>query len=761
MGMRAPVTNGHVKRFAKGDTCPVCGGSEDDPRGNGKRCYGFISGEYIHCTRDDHGSGCTFHSGSDTYSHKLRGKCPCGAEHNPAQHINGKAKGKSLGEIDRIYVYHGEDGKARLEVVRLKNPKSFRQRQPNPKRGEKWSLDGIVPVLYHLPFILTADPSRPVFVVEGEKDVENLDVAGRLATCNPMGAGKWRDSYSDTLRGRHVVILPDNDQVGRDHAQQVAQSLHGKAASVRIVELPGLPDKGDVSDFLASGGTVDQIDDLARKASEWTPQATGATPTDEVNEAVDDPHRLGRLFIENRCHHADGPTICFHRDQHYRWRDSAYRPVDLPDLGAELTAEIKAEFDRVNADDIRKWRKRGEVDEKGKPCPMPQARKVHKKLIGDVTGAMAGMTRIDGRLDAPAWLCDSPPFPAEVILPTRNVLVSLPDQAEGRPAILDQTPLFFSTYSLPFDFDATAPPPTAWLNFLGSVWPGDQQSIDTLQEWFGYSLTSDTKHQKILALVGPKRAGKDTIARILRAMAGVENVAGPTLSGLAMNFGLAPLIGKPLAIISDARLSGRTDQAAIVERLLTISGEGTLTVDRKHQAQWTGKLPTRFVVISNELPRLSDSSGALAGRLIILRLTQSFYGKEDLGLFDRLCGDLPGILLWAIAGWKRLRDRGAFVQPDSGRELVEEMEDLASPVGAFVRDQCTIAPGLESETSQLFDAWKKWCGENGKEHPGDASNFGRNLRASFPALRTKTTRRNGCNVRFYVGIQPNSAGAPY
>src|SRR5262249_29106572 len=156
------------------------------------------------------------------------------------------------------------------------------------------------------------------------------------------------------------------------------------------------------------------------------------------------------------------------------------------------------------------------------------------------------------------------------------------------------------TYALGFDFDLKAPRPDAWIQFLNSLWENDQESIEALQDWFGYCLTPDTRQQKILGLIGPKRAGKDTIARVLRALVGIENTAGPTLSGLVTNFGLAPLIGKPLAVISDARLSGRTDQAVILERLLAISGEGTLTIDRKHLSPWTGKLPTRIVLISNE-----------------------------------------------------------------------------------------------------------------------------------------------------------------
>src|SRR5205823_5393204 len=130
---------------------------------------------------------------------------------------------------------------------------------------------------------------------------------------------------------------------------------------------------------------------------------------------------------------------------------------------------------------------------------------------------------------------------------------------------------------------------------LSSVWPDDPEAIGTLQEWFGYLLTPDTRQQKILFMVGPRRGGKGTVARVLRELVGADNLAGPTLGSLATNFGLSSLLGKSVAVISDARMSGRTDSAAVTERLLSISGEDTLTIDRKHRDPLTVKLPTRVV----------------------------------------------------------------------------------------------------------------------------------------------------------------------
>jgi putative DNA primase/helicase len=265
-------------------------------------------------------------------------------------------------------------------------------------------------------------------------------------------------------------------------------------------------------------------------------------------------------------------------------------------------------------------------------------------------------------------------------------------------------------------------------------------------------LSPDTSQQKLLLIVGPKRSGKGTIARVLTGLLGQDSVAAPTLASLATNFGLAPLIGKSVAIIGDARISARADQAAIAERLLSISGEDSLTIDRKFLSAWTGRLPVRFLVFTNELPRLSDASGALASRFVVLTMEHSFLGKEDRGLGNRLLGELPGILNWALTGYRRMRERGYFLQPESAREAIEELEALGSPVASFVKERCSVASGLQCSADRLFTEWKLWCEANGRREPGTVQTFGRDLRAVVSGLRVVKPRVDGRQARSYEGI---------
>jgi 5S rRNA maturation endonuclease (ribonuclease M5) len=175
------------------------------------------------------------------------------------------------GRVVATYDYRDASGKLLFQVCRTAD-KHFFQRRPDGKGGWITGLGDVKPVLYRLPEVLQAvQRGETVFIPEGEKDVDNLARLGLAATTNPMGAGKWRDYYSDWLKDANCVILTDNDDPGRKHAKQVTQSLYGKAASVKVLELPDLPAKGDVSDWLAAGGTKEELLKLAAEAPEWRP----------------------------------------------------------------------------------------------------------------------------------------------------------------------------------------------------------------------------------------------------------------------------------------------------------------------------------------------------------------------------------------------------------------------------------------------------------------------------------------------------------
>lgn len=441
----------------------------------------------------------------------------------------------------------------------------------------------------------------------------------------------------------------------------------------------------------------------------------------------EDPMPGSREFVERR-YVVDGIRTIHHQDgEFFGYNVSSYIARDEPSVRSELYKFLEG---------AKRW-------EKGELQPFqPSKRKVENFL-----DALRAVCNLPTTKKAPCWLQDRDGLAPLDMLACQNGLLHIPTRVL-HPA----TPYFFTLNGIDFNFDATAPTPSNWLAFLNSVWPDDAETIETLQEIFGYLLTPDTRQQKIFMMVGPKRSGKGITGRILRHLLGELNVCSPTLASFGHDFGKQPLIGKTLAVISDARISGRTDTAMVAETLLSISGEDAQTVPRKYLTDWNGRLSTRFLVLTNELPRITDASGALASRFITLVMTESHYGREDLGLEPRLLGELPGILNWALDGRDRLLERGYFIQPGSAHEMIQEFEDLGSPEAAFLRECTSMREGASVGTQVLFNAWVAWCKANGREYSGNTATFGRNVRAALPWVTVGFRGNRADRERHWIGL---------
>jgi putative DNA primase/helicase len=342
--------------------------------------------------------------------------------------------------------------------------------------------------------------------------------------------------------------------------------------------------------------------------------------------------------------------------------------------------------------------------------------------------------------------------PDEAIAFTNGVL-----DLEARK-LLPHHPERFNLHSLPFAYDPDADCPL-WLEFLKSILPSpeEQDAVLFLREWFGYTVSGRTDLEKMASLIGAKRCGKGTLAKVLAAMIGPEFVAGPQLSDLAGTFGKEALIGKQLAIMGDVRWTGKASNEA-VPVLLGITGRDHGTVHRKNRSAWNGSLGVRFLVMSNDEPKFTDASGALASRMIHVEFQQTFYGKEKTGLAEQLKAELPGILNWALKGLDRLNENGKFTVPVSSVGIERNIKRTSAPADAFIEDRCKLVEGEMTSLADLYIEWQKWCRSTGRpEAMMNDDSLSAALRSSLRGRKEKvfTDRKqvDGVRTTWFRGLK--------
>jgi putative DNA primase/helicase len=495
-----------------------------------------------------------------------------------------------------------------------------------------------------------------------------------------------------------------------------------------------MPIPNALKEAMERGFDDDRADDRGER-QRATPAAVLPPPSE--------PMQVAREFVRHSCLFDNVPdqlTLRYWHGGWWAWRRSHWAEVENRAVRSLLYAFTEHAV-YVAGKDLAPW--------------APTRRK-----IGDLLEALGAIVILSDDVEQPCWIDGRA---GGTIVAVANGLLDLTSRN-----LYKHTPAYFNQTFVPFDYDAAAPEPRQWLDFLAALWPQEPDAINVLQEWFGYVISGRLDLHKIFLTVGPTRGGKGVIARVLTQLVGRRNVCGPTLNSLGGDFGLAPLIGKPLAVISDARFVGKNGHI-VVERLLSISGEDTLTVNRKYRDQWTGKLPSRLHVISNELPRLGDASAAIVGRIVLLLLSHSWLGREDYALEPALHGELTGILNWALDGLERLtiENDNRFTPLPSAMEAITAMRDLASPVGAFVREKCELDASGEIEVDALYTSYKGWCEAN--EYPKASKHvFGRDVRAACPSVRKQRPRDvKGARYFVYAGVrlrkgneEPDDEGLP-
>lgn len=610
--------------------------------------------------------------------------------------------------------------------------------------------------LYRLQELQAAAPDL-ITIHGGEKAADAAAGLGIIATTN-AGGEKAMDhtDWSPVLRFGIIAIVVDNDPAGEAFGQIMAAKLRRlkPGADVRIVKLPGLPPKGDIVEWIASGGSRNRFMEIVAAT------ATAIPVEMDAEEADDDPHRLVRVFLEEHCPYE---KIVFWRGGYWSW-DTYYRELAEHDLRADVVKSVKAEFNRLNIEkQLRAVAKKkgGENEEED----AGKVRKVTTRLLGDVMQALKSIVKISGFIDQQTWLDGTK---RENCVTVENGILDINAFLEQREDWnLPHTPNWFSPIFLPYPVDVTCRECQSpkFDGFLHRSLADDPTAILTLQEWTGYCLTHDTSYQKFLFLEGEGNNGKSVFCAVLVALLGRQNVSHVGLERFGNRFDLSTTLGKLANIAMEC---GELDKSA--EGVLKSFTSGDRMLFEIKLKQSFSAMPTaRFVLSANNRPRFSDRSTGLWRRMIPIQFS-TFIAPEDrvIGMdkpewWER-SGELPGIFWWAVLGLHRLRQQGHFTESDKTKAAVLDYQEETNPARAFLKEHCEAGFGETATVfcAVLYDMYSRWCKSHGYHALGDHT-FGKEVKRVFPDSSRRRLGSRGNRSYAYVGVfvvEQNDTDAP-
>ena len=285
-----------------------------------------------------------------------------------------------------------------------------------------------------------------------------------------------------------------------------------------------------------------------------------------------------------------------------------------------------------------------------------------------------------------------------------------------KASIMEHSPGYLATMGSDVSYSPDASCPVFDM-FLSQVFESGD-TVQFVQEWFGYTLYSGHKANSLLIGVGSGANGKSTLFDVLAQLVGLANVASVPLSNFNSEFGLEPLIGMKLNLATESDAD-----AFKTGKLKALTAGEAISVNRKNKPEITMILPTKFVFLVNELPILSDSSLGFERRLIILPFNQTFTPDEqDKNLSKKLTAELQGILNWTIAGLQRLMDNNfQFTRSRAMEQAKESYFGIGNPVERFLKEKVIKEPNNKIESTEFMNAYRLWMIGKGYPYKGTDS----------------------------------------
>jgi putative DNA primase/helicase len=615
------------------------------------------------------------------------------------------------------YPYRDETGRV-LYVKERRWPKDFRQYRI--ENGQKlYSLGDVRRVLYRLPELLaSAEVDAAVYVCEGEKDADRVRSLGATATTWGDGAWqednkpKWRREYTETLRGRDVVIVADDDAPGRHTAVTIARLLDGTARSVQVV----LPAVGkDAHDHLEAGKTLGEFRPLTQtpQSPQATQKPTTATPGTTFLGMREDGHaqlRMAERFAymhSGRMMHVTG--LGWHAWDGTRWA--------LDEDGAADRAVIAVLKESLH-----------ELAHREDPG-------FRKNLLKDVTksetaGGIAGVLRVAQSLpgmtctvkslDTDPWLLNTPDGTVDLRAGTMS-----PHNPEDRCTKV--TSVGFGNQGDAVVFRA----------FLERVLP-DIEVREFVQRLLGYSLLGEVREHVLPIWVGDGANGKGTLRDLIRYVVGDYGIevdpsilmAGPEKHSTER----MDLLGARFVACSEtARGAGLNE--AVMKRLV---GGDPIRARRMRQDNVEFEPSHTLVMMTNHLPRVSGDDGGVWRRILVVPFDVVIPEHErDPQLRDKLRAEAPAVMSWLWDGWLAYQEQG-LNPPASVRARTDQYQADSDALGRFLDERCLSGPHFHAPAQELYTEFTRWCTDAGEQY-GSAKEFAEMLRKKGIAKRHTRT----------------------
>ena len=641
--------------------------------------------------------------------------------------VNGNGHAKPRFNIVQSYPYKDEAGTLLYEVCRG-DPKDFRQRKPKIGGGYDWKLGEVRRVLYRLPELMAAVESHPsesptVFVCEGEKDVDRLRSLGLTAVCNAGGASaskngrsKWLKEYNAALTGCHVVVLPDNDEPGKAHAAAIVESVGPVAASVKILELPELPEKGDVSDWLDGGGTVDELTELA----ELTP-TIAATPKRKreprPKPIVGEIHSVDLKQESGRTDRANAQRLAARFGDSLRWCEPWGKWLWWDGKRWKADNERKADCAAKEVSD-EVWQEVAKIlPDVGGDVSIELVRFAKATASARGIQNMLALTRSEPGIAVLPEQLDSDPY----LFNCRNGVIDL-KTATLKPH--DRKLLLTKLSPIEFPESAEGDWCPIWEESLEKILGDDPEVVRFVRRLLGSAMVGEVIEHILPIWHGIGSNGKSLVTETcIEAFGEYGDKASSDLllvkQGTAHPTEKADLHGKRLVFAVETDDGRRLSEALAKE----LTGGDTIKARRMREDFWSFKPSHTVVLVTNHKPRVKGTDHGIWRRLRLVPFNQKFWDasrgesgppelQADKKLKAKLQAEMPGILRWlahACVEWQR----EGLGQPEAIAAATAEYRAKEDILGAFVEECCYVADNCECSAADVRIKYEEWCKSNG------------------------------------------------